>query len=34
MNTIFEAIKSIAFQIDNAIKTSDLGYAHSENASG
>ncbi|MDD2451304.1 class 1 fructose-bisphosphatase [Sulfurovum sp.] len=34
MQTIFEAIKKIAFEIDNAIKTADLGYAHEENASG
>jgi fructose-1,6-bisphosphatase I len=34
MNTIFETIKSIAFEIDNAIKTSDLGYSDSENSSG
>jgi len=34
MQTIFDAIKKIAFQIDDAIKTSDLGYAGEENASG
>ncbi|MDM5271793.1 class 1 fructose-bisphosphatase [Sulfurovum sp. zt1-1] len=34
MQTIFEAIKKIAFEIDNAIKTADLGYANEENASG
>jgi fructose-1,6-bisphosphatase I len=34
MQTIFEAIKKIAFEIDHAIKTADLGYAHEENASG
>ena len=34
MNTIFETIKTIAFEIDNAIKTSDLGYSDSENSSG
>jgi len=34
MNTIFETIKSVAFEIDNAIKTSDLGYSDSENSSG
>ena len=34
MNTIFETIKSVAFEIDNAIKTSDLGYSNSENSSG
>lgn len=34
MNTIFETIKTIAFDIDNAIKTSDLGYSNSENSSG
>lgn len=34
MNDIFETIKSIAFEIDNAIKTSDLGYSDSENSSG
>jgi fructose-1,6-bisphosphatase I len=34
MNTIFETIKAIAFDIDNAIKTSDLGYSNSENSSG
>ena len=34
MQTIFETIKSIAFKIDTAIKTEDLGYADSENSSG
>lgn len=34
MNTIFDAIKKIAFEIDNAIKTADLGYADTENTSG
>jgi fructose-1,6-bisphosphatase I len=34
MKTIFETIKSVAFEIDNAIKTSDLGYSDSENSSG
>jgi fructose-1,6-bisphosphatase I len=34
VNTIFETIKTIAFDIDNAIKTSDLGYSDSENSSG
>jgi len=34
MNTIFETIKAVAFEIDNAIKTSDLGYSNSENSSG
>jgi len=34
MTTIFETIKSVAFQIDDAIKTSDLGYSNSENSSG
>lgn len=34
MQTVFEAIKKIAFEIDNAIKTADLGYAEGENASG
>lgn len=34
MNSIFETIKTIAFDIDNAIKTSDLGYSDSENSSG
>jgi fructose-1,6-bisphosphatase I len=34
MNTIFETIKTVAFEIDNAIKTSDLGYSDSENSSG
>jgi len=34
MNTIFETIKAVAFEIDNAIKTSDLGYSDSENSSG
>ncbi|CAA6821865.1 MAG: Fructose-1,6-bisphosphatase, type I (EC [uncultured Sulfurovum sp.] len=34
MNDIFETIKHVAFEIDNAIKTSDLGYSNSENSSG
>ena len=31
---IFETIKKVAFEIDTAIKTSDLGYSNSENSSG
>lgn len=34
METIFDAIKNIAFEIDKVIKTADLGYADSENSSG
>jgi len=34
MNDIYETIKQVAFEIDNAIKTSDLGYSDSENSSG
>jgi len=34
MQTIIETIKQIAFEIDTAIKTSDLGYSDSENSSG
>ena len=34
MHTIIETIKSIAFEIDQAIKTEDLGYSNSENSSG
>jgi len=34
MTTIFDTIKAVAFKIDNAIKTSDLGYSNSENSSG
>ena len=34
LNVIFETIKSVAFEIDTAIKTSDLGYSNSENSSG
>jgi len=34
MNTIFETIKKVAFEIDTAIKTADLGYSDSENSSG
>ena len=34
MNTIFETIKKVAFEIDQAIKTEDLGYSQSENSSG
>ena len=34
MQTIFNTIKEIALQIDNAIKTEDLGYTDSSNSSG
>ena len=34
MLTIFETIEKIAFKIDHAIKTEDLGYSDSENSSG
>ncbi|CAA6816734.1 MAG: Fructose-1,6-bisphosphatase, type I (EC [uncultured Sulfurovum sp.] len=34
MNDIFKTIKQVAFEIDHAIKTSDLGYSDSENSSG
>lgn len=34
MNDIFETIQKVAFKIDNAIKTEDLGYSDSENSSG
>lgn len=34
METLFEAIKKIAFEIDQAIKTADLGYTDTENTSG
>jgi fructose-1,6-bisphosphatase I len=34
MNDIFETIKEVAFKIDHAIKTEDLGYSDSENSSG
>ncbi|MDQ7085010.1 MAG: class 1 fructose-bisphosphatase [Sulfurovum sp.] len=34
MTSIFDTIKSIAFEIDHAIKTADLGYSQSENSSG
>ncbi|MBA1421327.1 MAG: class 1 fructose-bisphosphatase [Epsilonproteobacteria bacterium] len=34
MTTIFDTIKAVAFEIDTAIKTSDLGYSDSENSSG
>ena len=34
MNDIFDTIKQVAFEIDNAIKTEDLGYSNSENSSG
>jgi len=34
MNTIFKTIKTIALEIDHAIKTADLGYSDSENSSG
>lgn len=34
MTSIFETIKKVAFEIDHAIKTADLGYSNSENSSG
>ncbi len=34
MQSIFETIKRVAFEIDEAIKTEDLGYSDSENSSG
>jgi fructose-1,6-bisphosphatase I len=34
MLNIFETIKEIAFEIENAIQTEDLGYTNSENSSG
>ena len=34
MNDIIETIKQVAFEIDHAIKTADLGYCDSENSSG
>jgi fructose-1,6-bisphosphatase I len=34
MNEIFETIKKIAFDIDDAIKNHDLGYSDGENSSG
>ena len=34
MREIFETIKRVAFDIDLAIKTEDLGYSESENSSG
>jgi fructose-1,6-bisphosphatase I len=34
MLNIFETIKDIAFEIENAIQTEDLGYSNSENSSG
>lgn len=34
MKEIIESIKSIAIEIDNAIKNADLGYSESENSSG
>ncbi len=34
MNDIFETIKKIAFEIDTAIKTEEVGYSDSENSSG
>ncbi len=34
MQTIFKTIKTIALDIDHAIKTADLGYSDSENSSG
>ncbi|HHH19143.1 MAG TPA: class 1 fructose-bisphosphatase [Campylobacterales bacterium] len=34
MQSIFDTIKTIAFSIDNAIKTEDAGYSDTENSSG
>ena len=34
MHTLFETFKTIAFEIDKAIKTEDLGYCDSANATG
>lgn len=34
MNAIFKTIEEVAFEIDNAIKSADLGYSMSENSSG
>ena len=34
MQSIFETIKRIAFEIDEAIKTDELGYSDTENSSG
>jgi len=34
VKSIYETIKRVAFEIDNAIKTEDLGYSDSENSSG
>jgi fructose-1,6-bisphosphatase I len=34
MREIFETIKQVAFEIDHAIKSADLGYSEGENASG
>lgn len=34
MNDIIETIKQVAFEIDHAIKTEELGYSDSENSSG
>ncbi|HHD81028.1 MAG TPA: fructose-bisphosphatase class I, partial [Campylobacterales bacterium] len=34
MLNIVETIKKIAFEIENAIQTEDLGYSDSENSSG
>jgi len=34
MQTIFKTIEKVAFEIDKAIKTADLGYSKSENSSG
>ena len=34
MNDIIKTIKQVAFEIDHAIKTADLGYSDSENSSG
>jgi len=34
MQTIFDTIKTVAFEIDQAIKTEDLGYCDTSNATG
>lgn len=34
MQSIFKTIEKVAFEIDHAIKTADLGYSDSENSSG
>jgi fructose-1,6-bisphosphatase I len=34
MQTIFETIQKVAFEIDHAIKTEELGYSESSNSSG